>query len=225
MPNENLVVEKTKVKSENMQRKIEHAEEVRIIQLIVFHLGDEEFCADINQLREIIRIGLITPIPDSPDFIKGVTNVRGEITVVIDLRARFSLRIKEDVESKHIIITKQEKNLFGLLVDEVAEVLRIPITEIKPTPELVTRIDRVYISGVITIQNRLIILLDLNKVLLEEELARLSEVQLGHNAVEAQRPDSEEESPEIEEKSAEKITQKKATGTKNKKTRKRAKKT
>ena len=225
MTNENLVVEKTKVKSENMQRKIESAEEVRIIQLIVFHLGDEEFCADINQVREIIRIGPITPIPDSPGFIKGVTNVRGEITVVIDLRARFSLRLKEEAESKHIIITKQEKNLFGLLVDEVAEVLRIPETEIKATPELVTRIDRVYISGVITIQNRLIILLDLNKVLLEEELARLSEVQLGHNAVEAQRPDFEEERPEIDKKSAEKITRKKVAGSKNKKTRKRVKKT
>jgi len=68
-------------------------EEGKIIQLIVFNLGDEEFGADIAQVREIIRKGAVTPIPDSPDFIKGVTNVRGEIAVVIDLKRRFFLRI------------------------------------------------------------------------------------------------------------------------------------
>ena len=139
--------------------------EGKIIQLIVFHLGDEEFGADISQVREIIRTGPITPIPDSPDFIKGVTNVRGEIAVVIDLKTRFFLRAKKDVEEKHIVMTEQENNLFGLMVDEGTEVLRIHETEIKTTPELVTRIDRVYISGVLTLENRLIIMLDLKKVL------------------------------------------------------------
>ena len=67
-------------------------EQGKIIQMIVFHLEDEEFGADIAQVREIIRRGAITPIPDSPDFIKGVTNVRGEIAVVIDLKRRFVLR-------------------------------------------------------------------------------------------------------------------------------------
>jgi len=155
-------------------------EEGKVIQLIVFHLGDEEFGADISQVREIIRTGPITPIPDSPDFIKGVTNVRGEIAVVIDLKTRFFLRAKKDVEEKHIVMTEQENNLFGLMVDEGTEVLRIHETEIKTTPELVTRIDRVYISGVLTLENRLIIMLDLKKVLSEEELAKLSEIRLRH---------------------------------------------
>ena len=155
-------------------------EKGKVIQLIVFHLGDEEFGADISQVREIIRTGPITPIPDSPDFIKGVTNVRGEIAVVIDLKTRFFLRAKKDVEEKHIVMTEQENNLFGLMVDEGTEVLRIHETEIKTTPELVTRIDRVYISGVLTLENRLIIMLDLKKVLSEEELAKLSEIRLRH---------------------------------------------
>lgn len=170
------------IQPQRAEKKERTEEEAKIIQLIVFNLGDEEFAAEIGQVREIIRAGTITPIPDSPQFIKGVSNVRGEITVVIDLKERFFLPAKKKVEGKHIIITEQEKNLFGLMVDEVAEVLRIPETEIKPTPELVTRIDRVYISGVLTLEGRLIIMLDLRKVLSEDELARLTEISKRHHA-------------------------------------------
>jgi len=171
-------------------------EEAQVIQLIVFDLGDEEYGADINQVREIIRTGTITPIPDSPDFIKGVSNVRGEIPVIIDLKSRFFLPpVKRDVENRHIVITEQEKNIFGLLVDEVTEVLRIPQTDIKSAPELVTQIDREYVSGVVTLENRLIILLDLSKVLSEEELARLTEFAQRHRAVEQRREMKEERQP------------------------------
>jgi len=158
-------------------------EEAKVIQLIVFNLGDEEYGADINQVREIIRTGTITPIPDSPDFIKGVSNIRGEIPVIIDLKARFFLPpVKRDVEDRHIVITEQEKNIFGLLVDEVTEVLRIPETDIKPAPELVTKIEREYVNGVITLGNRLIIMLDLAKVLSADELARLSDFSQRHRS-------------------------------------------
>ena len=164
-----------------VQRRPQQAQEAgKLIQLIIFQLGDEEFGSDIAQVREIIRKGSITPIPDSPDFIQGVTNVRGEIAVVIDLKKRFFLRAKKDVEEKHIVMTEQDNNLFGLMVDEVSEVLRIPQTDIKATPELVTRIDRIYISGVLTLENRLIMILDLKKVLSEEELAKLSEIRIRH---------------------------------------------
>lgn len=170
-----------KVIETQTQRKTQVGREAgKIIQMIIFQIGDEEFGADIAQVREIIRRGAITPIPDSPDFIKGVTNVRGEIAVVIDLKRRFFLRAKKEIEEKHIIMTEQDKNLFGLMVDEVSEVLRIPETDIKGTPELVTRIDRIYISGVLTLENRLIMILDLQKVLSEEELAKLSEIRIRH---------------------------------------------
>ena len=159
-------------------------EEGKIIELIVFNLGDEEFAADIDQVREIITVEKITSIPDSPHFIKGVTNVRGEIAVAIDLATRFSLPRKSEVESKHIVITEQEKNLFGLMVDEVTEVQRIPEKDIKATPKLVTGIDRIYINGVLTLENRLIILLDLAKVLLEQELAGLPGLAKRTHAVE-----------------------------------------
>ncbi len=162
-------------------------EEGKIIELIVFNLGEEEFGADIDQVREIITVEKITSIPDSPNFIKGVTNVRGEIAVVIDLATRFSLPRKSEVENKHIVITEQEKNLFGLMVDEVTEVQRIPEKVIKATPKLVSRIDTIYISGVLTLENRLIILLDLAKVLLEQELAGLAGLAKRTRAVEEEK--------------------------------------
>jgi len=152
------------------------SERAKIVQLIVFNLEEEEYGAGIDQIREIIRVGPITPVPGSPDFIKGVTNVRGEITLVVDLKECFFLQRKKEAENKHIVITEQKKNLFGLMVDEVTEVLRVSETEVKPTPELITRINNTYINGVITLKNRLIILLDLAKVLSEEEFTRLTEV-------------------------------------------------
>ena len=148
-------------------------EEPQIIQLIVFKLGDEEFGADVAQVREIIKTGFITPVPDSPHFINGMTNVRGEIVLAIDLKLRFSLRLNQETESRHVIITREEENPFGLMVDEVTEVLRVPQSDIKPAPGLVTKIERKYISGVLTLDNRLITLLDLTKVLSEAELSSI----------------------------------------------------
>ncbi len=157
--------------------------ETKIVQLIVFRLGDEEFGVEIGEVREIIRTGTVTPIPDSPGFIKGVINVRGEIVATIDLKTRFLLPTDKGAESRHTIITEQEKNVFGLMVDEVTEVLRIPETEVKAAPELVTKIHQEYVSGVVTMSNRLIILIELAKVLSEEELTRLTETERSQRAI------------------------------------------
>ena len=176
-------------------------EEAEVIQLIVFDLGDEEYGANINQVREIIRTGTITPIPDSPDFIRGISNIRGEVPVIIDLKSRFFLpAVKREVENRHIVITEQDKNIFGLLVDEVTEVLRIPQSDIKSAPEIVTRIDREYVNGVITLENRLIILLDLAKVLSPEELAKLTDFSQRHRSAEERQEKAQhvEISPETE---------------------------
>jgi len=161
----------------------ERRKEGKIIQLVVFNLGDEEFGASIDQIREIIRTRVITPIPNSPDFIDGLTNVRGEIAVVIDLKERFFLRKKKETKEKHIIMTEQDKNLFGLKVDEVTEVLRIPETEIKVAPELITKVDTDYLRGVLTLEDRMIIMLDLKRVLSEDELAKLSEIRIRHREI------------------------------------------
>lgn len=165
--------------------------EAELIQLVVFSLEDESFGVDINSVREIVRVGSVTPIPDSPNFIKGVANIRGEIIIVIDLKERFFLPVKKPIESKHIVITGQEGNLYGILVDEVTEVLRIPRTGIKATPHLITKIDRTYISGVLILENRLIMLLDLKKVLSEEDLNKLARITLHHKEAQPEELTSE----------------------------------
>ena len=162
-----------------------------IVQVIIFRLGDEEFAADINQVREVISKGLVTAMPDSPDFVKGVTSVRGEIAVVIDLKARFSAIPGQAVESKHVVITEQENHLFGLMVDEVTDVLRLPETEIKAAPKPLTSFQNVQVNGVINIGNRLILLLDLTNVLSAESLAELARIRLKHEGTPDQSPESE----------------------------------
>ena len=169
----------------------------KIVELIVFSMGDEEFAANIDQVREVITRGTITPIPDSPDFVEGITNVRGEITVAIDLKGGLSLESPQEGEGKHIIITEQESSLFGLIVDEVTQVLRIPESQIRPTPAAVTRMKKVYVNGVITLDERLIILLDLSKVLSEESLARLTQLRLQGN--EADLPIGGDEAKELQQ--------------------------
>jgi len=188
--------------SDTKHRREVARDDVKTLELIIFNLGDEEFAADIAQVREIINRGLITPIPNSPYFIDGMTNVRGDIAIVIGLKERFSLPLNKEAEPKHIIMTERDNNLFGLTVDEVTEVLRIPEEEIRPTPGLVTRIDRICINGVITLENRLIILLDLNKVLSEDELAELSKIRIKHSAT-ADTAKKEPEMTQITAQSAE----------------------
>jgi len=176
--------------------------EEKLVQFVVFGLGDEEFGVDIEQVSEIVRVGKFAPIPDSPVFIRGLTNVRGTIIAVIDLKKRFALEEEEDVEGKHIIITREQKNLLGMLVDEVTEVLRVAQKEIRPVPGMTTVIHKKYMSGVITLGERMIILLDLKSVLSEEELEKLAE--LRHETLEKKgrsvkskiAADEEEESEE-----------------------------
>lgn len=140
-----------------------------IIQLIIFRVGEEEFGVPIDTVREIIKTGIITPIPKSEQYIKGIINVRGEIVTTIDLKSRFALKHPDDGESKHIIVTRQDGSLFGLMVDEVIEVLRVMKKDIKPPPELLTKIDQQYIHGVISHENRLIILIDLSLIFSENQ--------------------------------------------------------
>lgn len=149
-------------------------DEKTIIQLIVFCAGGENFGVKIEEVREIIKIGMITPIPESPTFIKGIINVRGEIVTAIDIKARFSLAPKNEIESKHIIVTKNDDNLFGLIVDEVIEVLRMQKKDIKSAPSFLDKINEKYVSGIVSHEERLIILLDIDQVLSRQELIQMA---------------------------------------------------
>lgn len=140
----------------------------KLVQLIVFQLGAEDFAIPIGSVREIIRNSPITPVPGAEESFKGIINVRGEIAAAVDLRVRFGLPSRKDMEPKRIVITAQGKNLFGLVVDEVAEVLRISTDEIKPPPDIAMKVERSCVTGVVLKEGRLIILLDLAKILENE---------------------------------------------------------
>jgi purine-binding chemotaxis protein CheW len=158
--------------SEKQKEKVVGEE---LVQLIVFDLADEEYGVRIGDVKEIIRTGDITQIPDSPEFIAGVINVRGNIIPVFDLSEMFFLA--EGEESKHIIVTEQGENTFGLMVDGVTEVLRVEEGEIKPAPMVIkSKIHGDYLKGVVPVKDRLVTLLDFKKMLSDEEFARLDEL-------------------------------------------------
>ena len=145
-------------------------------QFVVFTLGNEEYGVGILDVREIVKTDTITMIPNSPDFLKGVINLRSKIVGVIDLEKRFLLK-REDEEhtGKHIVIAMIGDGTFGLLVDEVTDVLRLPKEDIKLPPETITKkIGIDYVEGIGTMEDKLIILLDLEKVLSEKELIQLA---------------------------------------------------
>ena len=144
-----------------------------MLQLVSFKLGDEEFGVDIMQVQEIIRMQNITSVPNAPEFVEGVINLRGRVIPIIDLRKRFGLQEKPHDKSTRIIVVKVEEITVGLVVDEVSEVLRIPADTVEPPPPIVGGVESEYINGVGKLEDRLLILLDLSKTLSKEEKASL----------------------------------------------------
>ena len=151
--------------------------EQQLIQLIVFRTGNEEFCIPIHDAQEIIKVVPITPIPDSPYFMRGLINVRGDVVAIIDIKTLFFLPTTDNDNPKHIIITKQKSGIFGLMVDEVVAVLRVSGADINQNPSSLINIHEKYVNGVVIDENRLIILLDLASILAQEELTKLSAVE------------------------------------------------
>jgi len=139
--------------------------------LVVFTLADGLYGVNVSQVREITSMRETTPVPNSPYYVNGVTNLRGQVTTVTDLRKRFGLDEKERDDNTRIIIVEPEGVPIGMVVDSVSEVLRMPAKEIEPVPDLVVEsngsgIDSDYVKGVGKLDDgRLLILLDLEKVL------------------------------------------------------------
>jgi purine-binding chemotaxis protein CheW len=134
--------------------------------LATFFLSGEEYGIDVRLVQEIIRVGEITQVPRAPDFIKGVINLRGRIIPVIDLKRKLGLgEVTEASRQSRIVVVKVRDRLVGLLVDGASQVLKVPVASIEAAPEEVVEIDANYLRGVAKLENRLIILMDLNKVL------------------------------------------------------------
>jgi purine-binding chemotaxis protein CheW len=146
-----------------------------ILQLVSFNIGSEEFGVDILKVQEINRMVEITRVPRSPEFVEGIINLRGKVIPIIDLRKRFNLELSEHDKNTRIVVVDIDGQTMGMIVDSVSEVLRIPASTIEPTPDVVTSIESDYIRGVAKLDNRLLIYLDLAKILSGEEYKMLAE--------------------------------------------------
>jgi len=143
------------------------------LQLVSFNIGSEEFGVDILKVQEINRMVEITKVPQAPHYVEGVINLRGKVIPVIDLRKRFNLEVKEHDKDTRIVVVDINNNIMGMIVDAVSEVLRLPADTIEPPPELVTGVNSEYIKAVAKLEDRLLIFLDLSKVIDAEEIAAI----------------------------------------------------
>lgn len=146
-------------------------------QLVVFELSNESYGVDIAAVNTIIRMQEITEIPRSPEFVEGVINLRGSIIPVIDLRQRFGLSTGDVTKASRIVVVEASGQLIGMVVDAVSETLRLQQDAIEPPSPIVTTVNSEYVRGVGKLEHRLVILLDLDKVLTSKEFDMLKTVE------------------------------------------------
>lgn len=147
-----------------------------VLQLVTFRLGNEEYSLDILKVQEIIRHMELTRVPRTPDFVDGVINLRGRVIPVLDLRKRFGLAADERTNETRIIVVDVDETTVGLKVDAVSEVLRLPADTVEPAPAIVTGSESDYIKGVGKLEGRLLILLDVGRILSRTERDALGNV-------------------------------------------------
>lgn len=146
------------------------------LQVVTFNLGKEEFAVPILQIQEINRLVEITRVPKSPNFVEGVINLRGKVIPVLDLRKRFGLQESELGKFARIVVVNMDGRMVGLIVDSVSEVLRLSESGVEPPPPIVAGVESEYIRGLGKIDGRLLILLDLSKILTSDEHRELAVV-------------------------------------------------
>lgn len=144
------------------------------LQLVSFLVGKEEYAVDIGYVQEINRMVLITRVPNAPDFVDGVINLRGRIIPVIDLRTKLGMPRKPHDKNTRIIVVEISGKTVGFIVDAVIEVIRIPASITETPPEMVTGVNSEYFKAVGKLDDRLLILIDLEKVLTTEEKTQLT---------------------------------------------------
>ena len=146
------------------------------LHLVGFKIGKETFGVPIGLVHEIVRVPEITAVPDAPDYIEGVINLRGKIVSIIDLRKRFGEKEINRNKKNRILVAEVEGKLVGLVVDAASEVLKMPAADIEDPPNVFEEGELNYVTGVGKLKDRLIILIELTKILQKGELRRLGEV-------------------------------------------------
>ena len=134
-------------------------------ELTAFRIGEQEFCLDIMAVREIRGWVAATPLPHSPDYVKGVMNLRGAVLPIVDLAARLGLGRVEPTHRHVVIVVKIGERLVGLLVDAVCDILTIPHSLVQPAPDIACDNLRGFVRGVITLDGRMITWIDLERTL------------------------------------------------------------
>jgi purine-binding chemotaxis protein CheW len=140
-------------------------------QYLSFTLGEEQYGIEILKVQEIKGHSGVTPIPNTPPYLKGVMNLRGTVVPVVDLRAKFALEAREYNKFTVIIVITVGEKIVGLVVDAVSDVLDIPQADIRPTPDLGCRADTRFISGMATVGDKLVVLLNIQRLLSDDDIA------------------------------------------------------
>ncbi|EPB9463391.1 chemotaxis protein CheW [Vibrio alginolyticus] len=140
-----------------------------VLQWVTFQLEEETYGINVMQVREVLRYTEIAPVPGAPDYVLGIINLRGNVVTVIDTRSRFGLVEGEVTDNTRIIVIESERQVIGILVDSVAEVVYLRSSEIDTTPSVGTDESAKFIQGVSNRDGKLLILVDLNKLLTDDE--------------------------------------------------------
>lgn len=136
-----------------------------LVQLVSFNLGEEEFGVDITKVKEINRMVEITRVPNTPEFVIGVINLRGKVIPIINLRHRLGMELVDHDKNTRIVVIEHENKTIGFIVDNVNEVLRISKNITEPPPQMSGNVDSQFITSIGKLEDRLLILLDLEKVI------------------------------------------------------------
>lgn len=141
----------------------------QVIQWVTFKLDGEKYGIRVMQVQEVLRVSEIAPVPGAPSYVMGIINLRGNVVTVIDTRSRFGLPSTENDDSTRIVILESDNNVVGIMVDSVAEVVDLKKGQIETSPNVGNDESSKYIEGVATQDGELLILIDINKLLTEEE--------------------------------------------------------
>jgi purine-binding chemotaxis protein CheW len=141
---------------------------------VTFHMDNETYGINVTQVREVLRITEIAPVPGAPDYVLGIINLRGNVVTVMDTRKRFNLPPTETTDSTRIVIIEVDGQEVGIMVDSVAEVVDIRQSSIESAPNVGNDDSSRYIQGVTSLEGNLLILIDLNRLLTDEELQEMT---------------------------------------------------
>ena len=165
--------------SEVSVNEIQQVEGSGTLQLVSFRLAQEEYGIEITKVQEIILMGDITRVPQTSDYIKGLINLRSTVIPIVDLRLRFGLEQSDATNETRIMVVNVAGKTIGIIVDAVSEVLRIAKDQIAPPPATVAGLGQEYLTGLVKLEHRLLILLDINKILGQDEVAALEATTAG----------------------------------------------